>query len=628
MTHLFTDHFRGICKDQGFDWETGWRGNLIEVLDITPDPGCPVCGEKGKKKRLALEREMQQQTAGLSTQPHQPQNNTKTDQQVQTAALLMDDSSEDLHKAVSIIGILKAGKTYVPLDPSLPGEKLSDIFSQSRARIIVTDNKNLGKAKKIRDRVNKAIPLLDVTDIDNSVSREKPDVEILPADIAYILFPPDPPPPRQSVKQSHNQVLDFLHRCTRHLQDNTGSPPPLPPLSLYHHELKAPMLELLGSLLNADVPFAFPGNRETSDYSPPRLKEYLLKELPEYMIPSHFIQLEKIPLTPNGKIDQKALPEPETAVTVEKYSPPTNETEEKLVRIWSELLGIEKEKIGVQHNFFELGGNSLNLILLVSAIHKEFGIEAAINQIFDNPTIKDIANSLGAKDFADKPVMLLNRLNEQKLFLFPPQIAYGVFYMGLAYIIDDYSFYAFSFIEEEDRIKKYVDVMKDLQPEGPFIMFGYSAAGRLIFEITKALENQGREVSDIIFLDCIYYENKPFIIEDEFMAEHYKFIEEFLENMGVPFLKEQVMEKSGKFIKYCQNTSPLEPVNAVIHLILTEEARETEDPHCWDKLTGKTVMTYDGYGPHMEVFSPGRLEKNAGVLKEVLTRIESRKKNK
>ncbi|MFC2146042.1 phosphopantetheine-binding protein [Acidobacteriota bacterium] len=92
-----------------------------------------------------------------------------------------------------------------------------------------------------------------------------------------------------------------------------------------------------------------------SEIALPQLREYLLKVLPDYMIPSYFVRIDDVPLTATGKIDRKALPKPEVK-TIKKYIAPRNKREALLVEIWSRVLGIEKETIGIDDNFFELGG--------------------------------------------------------------------------------------------------------------------------------------------------------------------------------------------------------------------------------------------------------------------------------
>ncbi|UCH92360.1 MAG: amino acid adenylation domain-containing protein [Candidatus Aminicenantes bacterium] len=122
------------------------------------------------------------------------------------------------------------------------------------------------------------------------------------------------------------------------------------------------------------------------------LKDDLSRELPEYMVPAFFIQLDKMPLTPTGKLDRQALPEPGDRIgTGKKYEAPGNEVEEKLVEIWSEVLAVEKDNIGINDNFFELGGHSLKATILVSKIHKGLNVKLPLGEIFKMPTIKQIS---------------------------------------------------------------------------------------------------------------------------------------------------------------------------------------------------------------------------------------------
>jgi len=131
-----------------------------------------------------------------------------------------------------------------------------------------------------------------------------------------------------------------------------------------------------------------------------RLKQYLSNELPDYMIPSYFIQLESIPLTPNGKIDRNRLPKPDRRSNMElEYDEPRNEAEKALIKIWQNVLSTD-EKIGIKDNFFELGGHSLKATSMVSKIHKQFGVEVPLFEIFKDPTIKTIAEYIESNNKA------------------------------------------------------------------------------------------------------------------------------------------------------------------------------------------------------------------------------------
>jgi amino acid adenylation domain-containing protein/non-ribosomal peptide synthase protein (TIGR01720 family) len=127
------------------------------------------------------------------------------------------------------------------------------------------------------------------------------------------------------------------------------------------------------------------------------LRDHLSKHLPDYMIPSYFVQIEKIPLTPNGKLDRKSLPGPDKSLAVTTgYAPPRNEIEKQLVVIWQELLNAKK--IGINDNFFELGGHSLLAMNMVLRIQTCFGIEIPLGEIFDKPRIAQIAEHIHARE--------------------------------------------------------------------------------------------------------------------------------------------------------------------------------------------------------------------------------------
>jgi amino acid adenylation domain-containing protein len=128
----------------------------------------------------------------------------------------------------------------------------------------------------------------------------------------------------------------------------------------------------------------------TKEFTVTSLREHLLHQLPDYMIPSFFTKIEKIPLTPNGKVDKKALPDPDIKAG-DEYIAPRNETEGDLVKIWSQILKIDGESIGIDSDFFELGGHSLNATAMISKVHKEFNVKLQMTEIFKTPSIRAIS---------------------------------------------------------------------------------------------------------------------------------------------------------------------------------------------------------------------------------------------
>jgi acyl-coenzyme A synthetase/AMP-(fatty) acid ligase/acyl carrier protein len=123
------------------------------------------------------------------------------------------------------------------------------------------------------------------------------------------------------------------------------------------------------------------------------IRDYLENKLPEYMVPVVLMHLDKLPLTINGKLDRKALPEP-NFINEETYTAQVTELEEKLCRIWSEVLGIPFEKIGVRDDFFRLGGHSILAIKLMTRINKELNILVNVSTIFTANTVRTMSKLL------------------------------------------------------------------------------------------------------------------------------------------------------------------------------------------------------------------------------------------
>jgi amino acid adenylation domain-containing protein len=128
------------------------------------------------------------------------------------------------------------------------------------------------------------------------------------------------------------------------------------------------------------------------------LREYLLNELPDYMVPAYFIGLEKLPLTANGKIDRKALPKPtkETILTGREYAAPSGSIEQKMARIWEEILGIKG--MGRDDDFFEWGGNSILAGQCIVRIREEFQVDLSLRKIFERSSIKALSAAVTGKD--------------------------------------------------------------------------------------------------------------------------------------------------------------------------------------------------------------------------------------
>ncbi|RJG15557.1 amino acid adenylation domain-containing protein, partial [Paenibacillus thiaminolyticus] len=133
------------------------------------------------------------------------------------------------------------------------------------------------------------------------------------------------------------------------------------------------------------------GERE---FSYTELREALGTVMPDYMIPSSFVQLGQLPVTRNGKVDRRALPKPDGAKAGKRYEAPRTNMEAKLALLWQDVLGVER--VGIHDNFFELGGHSLRAMTLASRIHQTLDVEVPLRLLFQAPTVAGLAAALEA----------------------------------------------------------------------------------------------------------------------------------------------------------------------------------------------------------------------------------------
>jgi len=144
------------------------------------------------------------------------------------------------------------------------------------------------------------------------------------------------------------------------------------------------------------------------------IRKYLFERLPDYMVPDRLEVLDRMPLTPNGKVDRKVLSQLDAALPLKKdIVKPRDEAEHELAEIWADVLGVEKEKISVEANFFELGGHSLKATILAAKIHKKLNVKLSLVDVFRTPTIEGLASLVGVLDWAGKKKTTADREMEE-----------------------------------------------------------------------------------------------------------------------------------------------------------------------------------------------------------------------
>ncbi len=262
------------------------------------------------------------------------------------------------------------------------------------------------------------------------------------------------------------------------------------------------------------------------------LRNHLKGKLPDYMVPSAFMILEKIPLTPNGKVDRKALTIPELAGTEmeETYMAPRTDTEKALAAIWEDILGINK--IGIDDNFFALGGHSLLAVRLFVRIRKWAGIDMPLATLFKSPTVRAFAEILeahGVKDHTSEEKILSSAANVQQWRSLVPMQTGGnlppVFLMHagggnvlnyfplLPHLASDQPVYGLQargldgILPPHSSLYKmaghYISEIRSVQPSGPYFLAGASFGGTVAFEMAQQLMKQGEKTALLVLFDTI-----------------------------------------------------------------------------------------------------------------------------
>lgn len=243
------------------------------------------------------------------------------------------------------------------------------------------------------------------------------------------------------------------------------------------------------------------------------LRQFLSKQLPEYMIPAKFLFLPELPRTANGKIDRKLLPAPDfSAQLIDQYVAPRTVIENKLAGMWAEVLNVER--IGIYDNFFDLGGHSLLAVQLMSRIRKSIGGSLSLLAIFQAPTVASLAELLSNSrhDSSSSLVAFRDTGSCLPLYCFDPDGAHVLAYQPLGYSLDDeqpvFGISLSRILSLDWRrlsiasiAEDHVCLIRQHQPEGPYNLLGWSNGGIIALAVAHALERQDQAVSFLGILD-------------------------------------------------------------------------------------------------------------------------------
>ena len=261
----------------------------------------------------------------------------------------------------------------------------------------------------------------------------------------------------------------------------------------------------------------------------PELRRFAEERLPEYMVPSAFVVLEALPLTPNGKVDRSLLPAPNRTGSdlQDAFVAPRDTLELQLAHIWEDLLDVSP--IGVTNNFFDLGGHSLLAVRLIAQIQKQFGQNLPLTTLFQGATIDQLAGILRQQNSSPSwsPLVAIQPGGSQRpFFCVHPAGGNVLCYYDLARCLGpDQPFYGLQAKgldgqEEpsttvEDMAVDYIEALRVIQPEGPYLLAGWSYGGLVAFEMARKLQAQGQQVALLALLDAGFIAHKEPLEEDD-----------------------------------------------------------------------------------------------------------------
>lgn len=246
------------------------------------------------------------------------------------------------------------------------------------------------------------------------------------------------------------------------------------------------------------------------------IRRFLQTKLPDYMVPSAFVLLDALPVNINQKVDRQALPLP-TADDLAGFHPfvaPRDEVEQQLTEIWEAVLGIQP--IGVEDDFFEIGGDSLQSIALMMKIEETFGKTLPLSTLLTEPSIAQLANVLREtqpSDIHNSLVLLRKGGSKPPIFFIHDGEGETIPYRQLAlnlhpdhpvYGIQPYSRDGFPMLHTrlEEMVAFYTEQIRSVQPEGPYLLSGLCIGGFLAFEVARKLTREGQTVKMIALLDA------------------------------------------------------------------------------------------------------------------------------
>ncbi|MFD0399595.1 amino acid adenylation domain-containing protein [Kitasatospora sp. NPDC127121] len=355
------------------------------------------------------------------------------------------------------------------------------------------------------------------------------------------------------------------------------------------------------------------------------LRRHLAEHLPTVMIPSHLTELPALPLTPNGKVDLAALPEPRIDTGDAQHEPPVTLYEIRTAEHWSNLLGVAE--VGLQHDFFELGGSSIRLIELIHHLQTEFNISIPVGLLFKVTTLHGMARTLEqiitGEVAGGQPYLWFNpgAPEGRTVFCFPPAGGHGLVYRQLAAHLPDHRLAAFNYLAGDDKTARYADLVEELEESGPYVLLGYSLGGNLAFEVARELERRGRTVSSVLVVDS-YRIPEPFELGEEHLAVFERELHEHLHrHTGSRIVAQETLEQARDYLAFCSRTPNLGVLKAPLNVVCERDrlALHAGGEHgSWHGASSAGTAVHSGHGSHAEMLDAEFAARNAELAGAIL----------
>jgi pyochelin synthetase len=244
-----------------------------------------------------------------------------------------------------------------------------------------------------------------------------------------------------------------------------------------------------------------------SENSEDELKKYLSSLLPGYMVPTRIIRLTEFPLSPNGKVDKKNLPNPLSKKVQKEYVAPKSDFQRQVADLWAKILNTNN--VSLSDDFFQIGGNSFSAVRMITALGSLLNRELQLAALLQNPVLEDYCARISSATGDFQYLVELGGFGD-KLFAFHPVGGNVACYRVLADALGHkYQIIGVSSTGDfgqdcslEDMVSRYLCEIREMQPSGPYCFAGWSMGGVLAYEAARQLELVGERISILLLLDA------------------------------------------------------------------------------------------------------------------------------